>query len=231
LYEGSYGVVRLATAFGSNEQLAIKVVHKTLLDEATLLRARREGAILGLLQFPFIIKLVAAIETLALLAIATEYCAGGDLCEYVQAQGFLVEDEAKHYFVQLVSALVYLHAKNILHRDVKLTNLTLLERKSDWRDHEIRLIDFGLASHDPSKDRIHSTFCGTPAFAAPEMLLSNSYVGGGVDVWSCGVVLFYMLTGGAPFADVARYVNGLPGLSLLTGLQALLASLWTWGDS
>jgi serine/threonine protein kinase len=107
--------------------------------------------------------------------------------------------------VQLTSALIYLHAKSIIHRDVKLKNLTLLQRKPDWNDQELRIIDFGLASAD-SDHRALSTFCGTPAFAAPEMLLSTSYEGSSVDVWSSGVVLYNMVTGRIPFNNVAWYV-------------------------
>jgi serine/threonine protein kinase len=103
---------------------------------------------LGLLHCRYIVKLVGLIETPELLAIATEYCMGGDLNAYVVGRGTLAQEEARLYFAQLLTALSYLHGKNMVHRDIKLSNLTLLERKPDWREQEIRLIDFGLVATD-----------------------------------------------------------------------------------
>lgn len=87
--------------------------------------------------------------------------------------------------------------------DIKLKNILLLEVCRAWKDNVIKLIDFGLSNY--SRGERQSTFCGTPAYAAPEMILADSYTGA-VDVWSVGVALYVMLHGSFPFAGVSDII-------------------------
>lgn len=104
----------------------------------------------------------------------------------------LSDDEAFEMFNPLLKAVQYLHSKKISHRDLKLTNVLV------DRDHRVKLIDFGFA--DNSGRSLHS-YCGTPSYMAPEIILKKEYSGPMVDVWALGVVLYKMLTGEYAFGS------------------------------
>jgi len=97
--------------------------------------------------------------------------------------------------------VAYCHKLNIIHRDIKHQNLLLNKNRC------IKLIDFGL-SNFRVKGKLGSTFCGTPAYAAPEMLLGNKYEGPEVDIWSLGVVLYRLITNNLPFKNVSDILSG-----------------------
>jgi serine/threonine protein kinase len=106
----------------------------------------------------------------------------------------LVEDEARKIFQQIISSIEYSHQDKIAHRDLKPENLLLDENLN------IRLIDFGLANI--MRDSLSlKTACGSPNYAAPEVISGMSYGGAEVDVWSCGVILYAMVCGSLPFDD------------------------------
>jgi serine/threonine-protein kinase HSL1 (negative regulator of Swe1 kinase) len=133
-----------------------------------------------------------------------EHVAGGELFEYVAHQRRLDEDLCVFLFRQIVAALLYCHRLQIHHRDLKPENI-LLEQKT----MTVKLVDFGMAALQPTGNYL-TTPCGSPHYAAPELLSSKSYDGGQADVWSCGVVLFVMLTGYPPFnfpADPYNYMS------------------------
>lgn len=122
-----------------------------------------------------------------------EYVDGGELFHFVDQRKGLPEEEAVYIFRQIVSALLYCHRLLICHRDLKPENILL-----NQRDLTVKLIDFGMAALQP-EGRLLSTPCGSPHYAAPEVLSSKSYDGQQADVWSCGVILYVMLTGTAPY--------------------------------
>jgi len=163
-------------------------------------RARRETEILSQLIHPHIARLYEVIETTTAMHLVMEY-AESTLLAYVLERNGLPETEARKFFSQILSAVSYCHKKNIIHRDIKHQNL-LLEK-----NHSTKLIDFGL-SNFMEEGKLRSTFCGTPAYAAPEMILGKQYVGPEVDVWSLGVVLYSMITGVFPFENVADIIKG-----------------------
>lgn len=123
-----------------------------------------------------------------------EYASGGELFDYIVKNTRLKEKEACKYFQQIISGIEYLHELGIVHRDLKPENLLL--------DHEknIKLVDFGL-SNTYSPGKTLSTACGSPCYAAPEMIAGLEYFGAKVDVWSCGVILYAMICGYLPFED------------------------------
>ena len=137
------------------------------------------------------------IETDKYIGIILEYASGGELFDHILAHRYLREKDACKLFSQLISGVWYIHQKKIVHRDLKLENLLL------DRHRNVIITDFGFANrfeHRP--DDLMQTSCGSPCYAAPELVISDgSYVGSAVDIWSCGVILYAMLAGYLPFDD------------------------------
>lgn len=121
-----------------------------------------------------------------------EYVQGGELFDYVSTYGPLQEEEAVRLFRQIIAALSYCHRFNICHRDLKPENILLDD------NHNIKLADFGMAALQP-QNRWLNTSCGSPHYAAPEIIHGKKYRGDKVDIWSVGVILYAMLNGFLPF--------------------------------
>ncbi|GIZ39487.1 hypothetical protein CKM354_000286900 [Cercospora kikuchii] len=153
----------------------------------------REIAIMKLLEHPNIVQLYDVWENRNELYLIMEYVDGGELFHYVDERQGLTEDETVYIFRQIVSALLYCHRMLICHRDLKPENILL-----DRRTLQVKLIDFGMAALQP-KGRLLSTPCGSPHYAAPEVVSNRPYDGPLADAWSCGVILYVMLTGTTPF--------------------------------
>ncbi|KAF2135733.1 uncharacterized protein K452DRAFT_354259 [Aplosporella prunicola CBS 121167] len=164
----------------------------------------REIVIMKLLEHQNIVKLYDVWENRSELYLIMEYIDGGELFDYIDVDGGLDELEVVFIFRQIIAALLYCHRIHIHHRDLKPENI--LVDKESW---EIKLVDFGMAALQP-EGRFLSTPCGSPHYAAPEVIRYKRYDGGQADVWSCGVILYVMLTGGPPFtysghdADLAQ---------------------------
>lgn len=122
-----------------------------------------------------------------------EYVPGGELFHYVEECRGLDEKETVYIFRQIVAALLYCHRMHIHHRDLKPENILL-----DRQNAQIKLVDFGMAALQPEGKQL-TTACGSPHYAAPEVIRSRPYDGAKADVWSCGVILYVMLTGTTPF--------------------------------
>lgn len=122
-----------------------------------------------------------------------EYVEGGELFGYIDENIGLPEMETVFIFRQIVAALLYCHRIKIHHRDLKPENILI-----DAENLTIKLVDFGMAALQP-EGRWLSTPCGSPHYAAPEVIRYKQYDGGQADVWSCGVILYVMLTGQPPF--------------------------------
>lgn len=197
--QGTYGKVKLGLQRDKKLQVAIKMLQKAKMSPLDLERAGREIDILKQLDHVNIAKLIEVIETEDHLNIVMEY-AERTLLSYVLDKGGLGEDEARDFFVQMLSAINYCHRKNIIHRDIKHQNILL-------KNGIIKIIDFGL-SNFIEDGKLRATFCGTPAYASPEMILGKKYNGPEVDVWSLGVVLYSMITGNFPFDSVADIIQG-----------------------
>lgn len=128
-----------------------------------------------------------------------DYAPKGDLAHYINSfkSGRLAEPVARRFFLQLVSALRYCHKRGVSHRDIKPQNLLLSH------DGTLKLSDFGLSAlpEQIGADGCLTTACGTPAYAAPEVMRKRAYDGPKADAWSCGVILYNFLSGSLPFDD------------------------------
>jgi serine/threonine protein kinase len=110
------------------------------------------------------------------------------------SKGRLAPDEARHFFHQIISGVEYCHYHHIVHRDLKPENLLL------DADNNIKIADFGLSNVMRDGEFLR-TSCGSPNYAAPEVISGHLYAGPEVDVWSCGVILYALLCGSLPFDD------------------------------
>lgn len=123
-----------------------------------------------------------------------EYASGGELFDYIVKNTRVPEIEACKFFQQIVEGVQYLHRINIVHRDMKPENLLLDHNKN------IKIVDFGL-SNTFKEAELLKTACGSPCYAAPEMIEGKKYDGELVDIWSIGVILYALICGFLPFED------------------------------
>ena len=195
LGQGSFGTVRLATHLLTGERVAIKILERARIKEKIdKTRIDREISILKRLIHPYIIRIYSVIETHSSLNIVQEYANGKDFLDYLVEKKKLDEQEACKYFQQIISAIEYLHKQGISHRDLKPENMILT------KSNELKLIDFGL-SNTYTQGELLSTACGSPCYAAPEMLEGKRYSGALIDIWASGIILYVMLVGQLPFDD------------------------------
>lgn len=143
---------------------------------------------------PHIIRLYEVIETQTDIYVVMEYVKSGELFDYIVEKGRLHEDEARRFFQQIISGVEYCHRNMVVHRDLKPENL-LLDSKCN-----VKIADFGL-SNIMRDGHFLKTSCGSPNYAAPEVISGKLYAGPEVDVWSCGVILYALLCGTLPFDD------------------------------
>ncbi|CAJ1427909.1 unnamed protein product [Effrenium voratum] len=193
--EGTFGKVKLGTHILTGEKVAVKILEKErIVDVADVERVAREIHILKLVQHPHIIQLYEIIETPRQLYLIMEYCPGGELFDYIVAQGRVKESEAARFFHQIMAGVEQIHRVNVVHRDLKPENLLLDDQKN------IKIVDFGL-SNTYQDGQLLKTACGSPCYAAPEMVAGQRYVPSRCDIWSCGVILFALVCGYLPFED------------------------------
>ena len=135
-------------------------------------------------------KLIRVLRYLVL-----EYVQGGELFDHIVSNHGLPESEAIRIFRQMIAGLSYCHRFSICHRDLKPENILLDSNRN------VKIVDFGMAALQPAKQYLR-TACGSPHYAAPEVIRSEGYSGDKADVWSCGVILFAMIVGTLPFDGV-----------------------------
>ncbi|KAJ3167899.1 Serine/threonine-protein kinase par-1 [Geranomyces variabilis] len=154
-----------------------------------------EVQLLMRLDHPNVIRLYQVMETEEECFVVMEYAQGGELIEHIAARGHLPEKEARRYFRQIISAMDHCHLANVVHRDLKLENLLLNGER------DILISDFGLGrTYRSDAEELMKTFCGTPNYAAVELISGIPYVGVKSDIWAMGVVLYVMMTGRPPFS-------------------------------
>jgi len=196
--EGTFGKVKLGTHILTGEKVAVKILEKErIVDVADVERVAREIHILKLIQHPHVIQLFEIIETPKQLYLIMEFCSGGELFDHIVANGRIQEREACRFFHQIISGVEQIHQMSVVHRDLKPENLLLDDHKN------IKIVDFGLSNtfHD---GQLLKTACGSPCYAAPEMVAGQLYVPSRCDLWSCGVILLHW------FVDTFRLRTKIP---------------------
>ncbi|KAK6865086.1 Pkinase-domain-containing protein [Apiospora arundinis] len=219
LGKGSAGRVRLARHSETGENAAVKILpkHGVRLTQAGSLQdidawdqskddfkrqnrmplsIEREVALLKLIDHPNIMKIYDIWENRSEIYLVLEYVNHGDLFEYINEHHCLREDETVFFFRQIISALDYCHSFNICHRDLKPENILISSTG------QIKIADFGMAAIHQGPTHWLQTACGSPHYAAPELVNQNrGYQGHKIDVWSAGVILYACLCGSLPFDD------------------------------
>ncbi|NP_001267860.1 hypothetical protein VitviT2T_019062 [Vitis vinifera] len=197
LGQGNFAKVYYGRDLKTGQSVAIKVIDKEKIFKVGLIdQTKREISVMKLVKHPNVIQFYEVMATKTKIYFVMEYAKGGELFNKV-AKGRLMEDFARNYFQQLISAVDFCHSRGVYHRDLKPENLLLDE------NGVLKVTDFGLSALAESKhqDGLLHTTCGTPAYVAPEVINRKGYDGAKADIWSCGVILFVLLAGYLPFHD------------------------------
>ncbi|CAH8824316.1 unnamed protein product [Trichobilharzia szidati] len=192
LGRGNFAKVKLAQHVSTGREVAVKVIDKTQLNQASLKKLFREVNIMKMLNHPNIVRLYEVIESERHVYLVMEYAENGEVFDHLVSHGRMKEREARAAFRQIVSAVEYCHQKKIVHRDLKAENL-LFDGYFN-----VKLADFGFSNLFDGSKKL-DTFCGSPPYAAPELFQGRKYDGPEVDVWSLGVILYTLVSGSLPF--------------------------------
>ncbi|XP_022760785.1 CBL-interacting serine/threonine-protein kinase 1-like isoform X2 [Durio zibethinus] len=198
LGEGNFAKVKLAKNLHSGLLFAVKILDKSKLIQLNITdQIKREIATSKLLKHPNVVRLHEILASKTKIYMVLEYATGGELFGRIASKGKLSEAEGRKFFQQLIDGVSYCHDKGVFHRDLKLENV-LVDAKGN-----IKISDFGLSALPEhfGEDGLLHTICGSPNYVAPEILANRGYDGATSDIWSCGVILYVILTGYLPFDD------------------------------
>ncbi|KAI4368528.1 hypothetical protein MLD38_017074 [Melastoma candidum] len=187
--EGTFAKVKFARNSENGESAAIKILAKsTILRHKMVDQIKREISIMKIVRHPNIVALHEVLASKTKIYIVLEFVAGGALFDKIVHQGRLSEEECRTFFQQLIDAIAHCHSKGP-------ENLLL-------DSHErLKVSDFGLSALHQQSDGLLHTTCGTPNYIAPEVLAKQGYIGAAADVWSCGIILFVLMSGYLPFDE------------------------------
>ncbi|CAR28562.1 hypothetical protein ZYGR_0S01950 [Zygosaccharomyces rouxii] len=211
LGEGEFGKVKLGWSKAASsslevpKQVAIKLIRRDSIPKNSEKEVKiyREINALKHLSHPNIVKLEEVLQNSKYIGIVLEYASGGEFYKYIQRKRRLKEAIACRLFAQLVSGVNYMHSKGLVHRDLKLENLLLDKHEN------LVITDFGFVNEFVSHNELMKTSCGSPCYAAPELVVSTKpYEARKSDVWSCGVILYAMLAGYLPWDDDPKNPDG-----------------------
>ncbi|CAD8080298.1 unnamed protein product [Paramecium sonneborni] len=190
--KGTFGKVYRGLHKPTQQFVAIKILEKSRIEQAAdFTRIQREIHILRKLRHPNIVQLYEILESETKIYLIMEFISGGELFQHIIKHKRLSESEAAALFSQIIEAIEYLHSLKVAHRDLKPENL-LLEKDT------LKVVDFGLSN---IYSDLLSTPCGSPCYAAPEMVSGIQYSGIKTDIWASGIILYAMLCGYVPFED------------------------------
>lgn len=204
LGKGGFARVYEFMVVDTQRLIAAKIIGK---DQLTKIRRRQklmsEIKIHKSLSHSNIVKFEHFFEDDENVYILLELCTNQSMSELLRRRKRLTELEVQCYLVQIISALNYIHDKNVIHRDLKIGNLFISEKM------EVKLGDFGLASKLDFEGQKRKTICGTPNYIAPEVLDSKLGHSFEVDIWALGVIMYTLLVGRPPFEtnDVKKTYN------------------------
>ncbi|CAK59888.1 unnamed protein product (macronuclear) [Paramecium tetraurelia] len=190
---GGFSRVYLVRKRDDGKFYALKLIDKNfIMENQKEVIVQNERDVMVNVNNEFITPLHFAFETKYYIAFVLDYCAGGELFYHLRKLKRLTEEDAKYYLVEICIGMAYLHSKNIVYRDIKPENILL-----DLQGH-LLLSDFGLSKPNMTNEDYAYSFCGSPEYMAPEMLLKSghNYL---VDCYCLGALLYELVTGLPPF--------------------------------
>ena len=191
--EGNFGKVKFCIFKRTGEEYAIKIINKKKIKDKMKNSFFKENEIATKFNHINVIYVFRIFEDKENFYLVMEYCQKGELFDYIVQHQRLSEREAAIFFYQLINGVEYIHSKGIAHRDLKPENLLLTNDKT------LKIIDFGLSHEFDPNSYLLKTKCGSPSYAAPEIISCQYYDGFKTDIWCCGIILYAMLCGFLPF--------------------------------
>ncbi|KAJ5720683.1 uncharacterized protein N7483_008617 [Penicillium malachiteum] len=237
------GTANMGPPIATQKLVAVKVIEHGPAGGADQERLevslKREVDILKAVNHPSLVQLKAfgSDDKRALLVL--DYCPGGDLFEFATSGARPSSPSLiRRIFAELISAVRYLHSNYIVHRDIKLENVLLtmpihaLEDVKDWRTYDraiVVLSDLGLSRRipEPPESPLLQTRCGSEDYAAPEILMGQSYDGRATDAWALGVLLYAIMENRLPF-DVLPGTRGDPAKLRARTPHRIARVEWSW---
>jgi len=193
--KGSFGKVMQVRKKDTGRIYAMKTIRKAhIVSRAEVTHTLAERTVLGQVNNPFIVPLKFSFQNSEKLYLVLSCINGGELFHHLQKEGRFSEERSRLYAAELLCALEHLHAYDVIYRDLKPENILL-----DYTGH-IALCDFGLCKLNMGESEKTNTFCGTPEYLSPELLLGQGY-SKSVDWWTLGVLIYEMLSGLPPYYD------------------------------
>ena len=202
--KGYFSTVKLA--FKKNDEngtkYAIKIIHKSKVDENLHNDFLNELMILESLDHPNVIKLLEVYEDDLNYYLVMENLSGGDIFQRIEQTKNINERFIAEILYKVISAINYCHSIGVCHRDIKPENILFSDKSVN---SDVKIIDFGLSKRYHSQhDELMHSFLGTPYFVAPEVIRRE--YDNNCDMWSIGATAFMLFTGYPPFPDTKREV-------------------------
>ena len=191
--EGNFGKVKFCIYKKTGEEFAVKIINKKKIKDKMKNSFFKENEIATKFNHINVIYVFRIIEDQENFYLVMEYCQRGELFDYIVQHQRLSENESAIFFYQLINGVEYIHSQGIAHRDLKPENLLLTNDKT------LKIIDFGLSHEFDPACSLLKTKCGSPSYAAPEIISCPFYDGFKTDIWCCGIILYAMLCGFLPF--------------------------------
>ncbi|KAH8113869.1 kinase-like domain-containing protein [Phellopilus nigrolimitatus] len=207
--KGASGRVKVARHCETDQMAAVKILPlETVLSSRLSLRSRENKAekhrngidkeiiMMKLMDHPNVVRIYDVFEGDKELFLVLEYVDGGELFDYLVNHGRMEPHKGLCYFKQIIYGLAYAHAFSVIHRDLKPENILI----ASLNPPHVKIADWGMAAFAPPEHNLE-TSCGSPHYASPEIVRGEPYSGTATDIWSCGVILYALMTGRLPFDD------------------------------